>query len=226
MCTPCQVKMHFRELIIDSRDTGKQKSFYSGVPGIDIVSEDDQQFRIMIGSTSLTIRQNELATPYHYAINIPSDQITDAVHFLKENNISIICDGENEIVDFSNWNAESVYFHDADKNIVELIARKNLEIKNKNKFSGGSFVSISEIGIAVENVENCFREINKYVNAPVYWGNFNVFCAAGDEQGLFIIIDKKRKNWFPSGATAYSSPFVIDCGSMLQFKDGIISLVS
>jgi hypothetical protein len=36
------------------------------------------------------------------------------------------------------------------------------------------------------------------------------FCAAGDDHGLFIIINPTVKNWFPTGEKAYYSPFEVD----------------
>jgi len=41
----------------------------------------------------------------------------------------------------------------------------------------------------------------------VYFGNFKKFCAIGGERGLFIVIDKNNKNWFPTNDKAFSSAF-------------------
>ena len=61
----------------------------------------------------------------------------------------------------------------------------------------------------------------------IYDGSTERFCAIGDENGLFICINKQSKNWFPTNEKAYSSPFKIDfenngtCFSF-EFKDGVI----
>ncbi|UKM63706.1 hypothetical protein GSB9_00251 [Flavobacteriaceae bacterium GSB9] len=116
---------------------------------------------------------------------------------------------KEKIQDFDSWNAKAIYFYDNDKNIVECIARKNLKNENPDDFSVDSLLEISEIGMPVSNIETTYKTLKKISNIDVYDGGFEKFCAIGDENGLFICINKKLKDWFPTGDKAFSSEFKI-----------------
>jgi catechol-2,3-dioxygenase len=113
----------------------------------------------------------------------------------------------HEIQDFDTWNAKAVYFYDIDNNIVEFIARKNLNYKSTEKFNKNSLLEISEIGIPTTNIEKEFAFLNKKLGLSIYDGGFNDFCAIGTEKGLFICINKNVKGWYPVNDKAYSSDF-------------------
>ncbi|MEO0572284.1 MAG: VOC family protein, partial [Bacteroidota bacterium] len=115
----------------------------------------------------------------------------------------------HEIQDFDFWNAKAIYFYDMDHNIVEFIARKNLKNGTDKEFNSNSLLEISEIGIPVNDIETTFNTLNTLSNLSKYDGGFEKFCAIGDENGLFICINKQLKNWFPTGDKAHSSEFGI-----------------
>ncbi len=41
----------------------------------------------------------------------------------------------------------------------------------------------------------------------IFDGDFDRFCAIGDETGLFIVINYEKKNWFPTMEPAQPYPF-------------------
>lgn len=173
-----------------------------------VTEETSDSFVMQIGNSLLEFTQDTRATPYHFAFNIPSEQEEDALKWLRKR-ASILKSDDEEVVDFPNWNARSIYFYDADRNIVELIIRKNLSIPPRLPFGAESFVEISEIGMPVENIENTLKSLSQYHSLKVFDGNFDKFCAVGDEHGLFIVINKHKKTWFPTGETAFPSSFKI-----------------
>ncbi len=161
-----------------------------------------------MGESVLHITYRDTATPYHFAINIPSNKEQQAYDWLK-NRVDILKDGDDKIINFVRWNAKAIYFYDADHNIVELIARKNLNNKSSKDFDENSFLEISEIGIPTTTIKREFNFLNKNYGLNIYDGNFERFCAIGNENGLFICINKNTKDWFPTNDKAYPSDFEV-----------------
>lgn len=64
-------------------------------------------------------------------------------------------------------------------------------------------LELSEIGVAVNDIEPIFNAFTKMVGIQKYDGGFKRFCAVGDENGLFICINKNAKGWYPTGDKAY-----------------------
>ena len=114
-----------------------------------------------------------------------------------------------EIVNFPAWNAKSIYFYDADKNIVEFIARRNLNLNSKNSFSGKSLLHISEIGFPTNDVPKLFNKLNKEYALEKYDCDLIKFCAVGDEYGLFIVVNYNLKKWLPTKDEVLPFPFEI-----------------
>ena len=54
------------------------------------------------------------------------------------------------IAQFENWNANAVYFYDNNGNILEFIARHDLQNNQFTPFNSESILNISEIGIVSE----------------------------------------------------------------------------
>lgn len=211
--------MEISELTIYSTNLERQTSFYRDLLGCSVKEETSSSISFFIGNSVLKLQQRVNATPYHIAINIPSNQIGQALHWLKER-VEILKDDGEEVVAFDAWNATAMYFYDADKNIIEFIARRDLKIEAAGAFSPHMLISISEIGMPVDDIEATYRAINGISSIEVYDGNFGKFCAVGDPKGLFIIINRHQKRWFPTSDAAYSSDFILVGKPSLVFRDG------
>lgn len=219
--------MQIHELKIYSPNLKAQKEFYTNLLGLELVEEESEFISIQIGTSVLKIQYKAETTLYHFAINIPANKDIEALAWLKSK-VEILLDDSNEIQDFDFWNAKAVYFYDEDRNIVELIARKNLQNDSEKKFDSNSFLNISEIGVPTLNIEKEFNILYKFSGIEIYDGGFERFCAIGDENGLFICINKEKKDWFPTNEKAYSSDFEILFNEQgkyynVQFKDGILA---
>jgi len=129
---------------------------------------------------------------------------------------------EKEIIDFSNWNAKAIYFYDLDKNIVEFIARKSLRLNSSSKFSSNSILNISEIGLVTNEIQNTFHRLNKIQNIEVFSGDFERFCALGDDNGLFIMVNDNLKKWFPTGDLIQQSDFKMKGDFNFEYTNGEI----
>lgn len=211
--------MKIRELEIFTSNIDQQKTFYGQVLGLTILNQDSNSFEVEVGFTSVKFLQKENATPYHIAIHAKDQQEKEALNWLKSR-VEILKAGEDEIVDFSNWNAKSIYFYDKDQNIMELISRRNWFKAESSGFSSKDFVGVAEIGLAVSDISEKFQKLQEHCDLDIYDGNFEKFCAIGDDEGLLITIDKNQKDWFPTNDKAFGSGFRIrfeNKGSSYEF---------
>ena len=199
--------MKIEELTLFSNNLTKQKIFYSEILEFEeIIPYSDKEISFKVGNSILKFIQNKEATPYHFAINIFSNKEQEALFWLKER-VSILTDGKTEIQNFESWNAKAIYFYDEDKNIVEFIARKNQQLNSKNAFSTNSLLEISEIGFPTDNIEKVFNKLNQEISILIYSGDFDEFCAIGDEKGMFICVNQFKKKWFPINDKIFPSGF-------------------
>ena len=86
---------------------------------------------------------------------------------------------------------------------------KNLDNRSELAFDQNSLIEISEIGLATDHIENEFNFLNKTIGLEIYSGDFDRFCAIGNENGLFICVNKNKKDWFPTGDKIFPSGFEI-----------------
>ncbi|MGO3182880.1 MAG: VOC family protein [Aequorivita sp.] len=199
--------MKIIELTLYSTQIDAQKKFYGEKLGLEIIHSNEKGVSIKIGKTILRFIQKSVSKPYHFAFNIPSNKVTESLKWLKER-VEIQKDGDADIVDFPAWNAESIYFYDADKNILEFIARKNLDNDNYEPFTSDDLLEISEIGLATTEFQEKFDFLISAVGVTKFGGGREVFSALGSETGLFILIDINKKDWFPTNDEAFSAEFI------------------
>jgi catechol-2,3-dioxygenase len=215
--------MKINKLILLTSRLEEQTKFYSEILGFKAIEKTEDHSSFKIGSSILSFYFRENATPYHFAFNIPSNQINDALTWARPKVEILRDDDNNEIQDFKDWNAKAIYFYDMDNNIVELIARKNLKNESTTTFRAESMVCISEIGMPVNNMERTYHHLNLIKKLPIYSGDLDAFCAGGDEHGLFIIVNKEKKKWFPTDDIPQSSYFRIEGDYNMEFTNGKIN---
>lgn len=221
--------MKIKELKIYTQNLSKQTDFYSDKIGLNLIEKSDNQAVFQVGKSKLKIVKSDRFKPYHFAINIPCNKEIGTLKWLKSR-VEILKDGMNEIQNFDSWNAKAIYFYDMDNNIVEFIARKNLKNESSEDFDVNSLLEISEVGVPVKDIKTAVSSLGKISNIEIYDGGFERFCAVGDENGLFIFINKEVKDWFPTGDKANSSEFEIKFSQNgliyeLEFKNEEIKAV-
>src|SRR5450755_2630110 len=80
---------------------------------------------------------------YHFAFNIPSNKFEEGFQWMKGKSDLLWLEGyRSYIADFVNWNAKSFYFLDPAGNILELIARFDLNDIVDEKFSSAHIRNI------------------------------------------------------------------------------------
>lgn len=186
----------------------KQLEFYEEILQLPVKKVSDIAFQVKIGFSVLEFEEDASANPYHIAFHIPAGQEVPALKWLKQR-VEILRNNDEEITDFPAWKAKSVYFYDTDKNILEFIAREDLYPFHDPDFSQENILGIAEIGLATNDVEEKYHFLNENFGLTRFSGDYDKFCATGDDEGLLIIIDKNQKDWIPTGDQAYSSHFEI-----------------
>lgn len=198
--------MIFYRLELFTNALEAQKHFYTQLLDFKLIEEKERSFTVQAGSTELSFIYSPKPTVYHFAFNIPSFQMYQAIAWLREL-VDIISYEGNEIQQFEDWNAEATYFADAGGNIVEFIARKNLNIETEEVFSSKNILNVSEIGVPVENIEENAILIDQHFGVKKYSGDLRDFGAFGDEEGMFIMVNKATKKWFPTNLLAKPAAF-------------------
>jgi hypothetical protein len=195
--------MQIRKLILETEDPALLSAFYESVLEIPVFQGKDF-FLLTVGETDIIFRtaSSQPNPYYHFALNIPANKIEEARNWLS-GKVELIWlqDYESDIADFVGWHARAVYFFDAAGNIVELIARSDLDNAMAEPFSPSQFLSVSEAGLVFpENeIDHRTSELMKRYSLPFFSKQLpeQQFKVLGDNLGLLIIVSEHR-NWYPT----------------------------
>src|SRR5215831_4345234 len=150
--------MKIKKLHLQTSYLKTLQEFYSSALELPVEQLGDEEIAIRIGDSALIFTETTIKEPfYHYAINIPANKIGEAKDWLSNKVKPLwIEDYKNDIADFVNWHAKSVYFYDPAGNIVELIARFDLDNAINESFTSAQFLSVNEVGLVFtdEDFEN------------------------------------------------------------------------
>jgi hypothetical protein len=207
--------MNIKKLILQTSYLKTLREFYSSILELPVRTINEKEILINTGSSHLHFIETNKGEPfYHFAFNIPSNKIEEAKAWLKHKiKMLWIEDYKSEIADFVNWHAKSIYFFDPAGNIVELIARFDLENPKKEHFSSAQLLSINEVGIVLK--QNTYEEkirglLNSYsLSYFAKQAPLPHFRAIGDDEGLFVVVPEKRK-WYPTDKPAAIFPMTIE----------------
>ena len=192
--------MYIKELSILTSNLSETEKFYTEVLKLAIAGKGPNQISFQAGETILTFVQSTHKTPkYHFAFNIPNNRLNYALNSIENNVEILLAEGGKKIVDFRDWNAQSVYFKDSTGNILEFIARFDLDNQNQPGSDDPLIFSVSEIGISVDDV---LKECNRIkASFPIdFFAKQHPdesFAALGDDNGL-LILSRHRRNWYPT----------------------------
>jgi catechol-2,3-dioxygenase len=194
--------MHITELRLKTADLSGQRAFYADTLHLPLVAETADLLTIGAGHTRLIFERSDTAPRYHFAFNVPENQLEAARQWLKER-VSLISLNGKDVFDFASWKAHSVYFYDAAGNVLECIARHRLPNASDRPFDAANLLNISEIGIAAADVRATVGKLMDDLGLPVFDGaGSDSFTALGDDSGLFIVV-KQGRVWYPeSGVPA------------------------
>ncbi|MES2882490.1 MAG: glyoxalase [Bacteroidota bacterium] len=206
--------MKLLQVEMETADVQLLFSFYKNVLEMNVTMQHNS-FVLTAGYSKIIFKQTiKPATPfYHFAFTIPSNKIMEAKVWLEERvQLLWMQDYQNTVAEFVNWNARSVYFFDAAGNIVELIARLDLNNASAEAFKAIQILSLSEIGlvfaqeiIEAQTLKLVQSEGLSYFSKQTPGPNFKVL---GDDEGLLIVVAQNR-NWYPTQTTSDVFPIQI-----------------
>ena len=177
-----------------------QYDFYIIELGFTQYERSNNRFSFHVGHTHVVIQEDleSQLNPIHFAFALQNIGIVEVYHFLKHK-VELIPNQRNGrvIIDFPAWKAQSLYFFDADYNVVEFILRKRDLKKMNSMFSVDNISSICEVGMPVKNCTHVAKSLKEKLCLEEYMGASDHFIPIGDDDGLFIMVEEGVKKWFP-----------------------------
>jgi hypothetical protein len=176
--------------------------FYHRSLGLPVVEEKPDRLTIGAGLTRLTFLRpaaNHGKPFYHFAFNIPENKVLSARQWQKKRTPLLpipeaLRDPEypDDVVNYSHWNAHSIFFFDPSGNVVEHIARHDLRNAAPGDFGSGDILYASEIAFVVDDVAATTEHLKDIVGVGQYRGASDQFAAVGDERGLLLAMKRGR----------------------------------
>jgi len=209
------LSMLFKKILLQTKNIDELYDFYKNKLQLKTVKSDARTISVDAGKTTLIFEQADNAEKpfYHFAFNIASDKIEEAMQWLN-NKVELLWIEEYKsyIAEFTNWNARSVYFIDPAGNIVEFIARFDLHDETEEPFSSAHIRNVSEIGIVFDS-QNFDVDINKMMRQYQleYFSKqppMKHFRAIGNDEGLFIVVPEHR-HWYPTNIASGIFPLSV-----------------
>ncbi|MEP7319526.1 MAG: VOC family protein [Panacibacter sp.] len=192
--------MHIAELQILTNDIIETENFYNKVLGFSTIEKTTITISFEAGTSKLVfIQSNEPGPTYHFAFNIPCNKVEEALQFINSGTAILPVTENSNIADFNNWNAKAFYFYDNNGNILEFIARFGLNNETIEAFSNKDILSISEIGLVVDNVKTYCNQLRRENNLEYFSRQpaSENFTVLGDDNGLLIVVPNGR-SWYPT----------------------------
>jgi len=199
--------MFLKKIQLQTKNLSALYNFYKDVLELNTFYSGEKSITVSAGKSLLIFEETDAdVNPfYHFAFNIPSNKFEEAFEWIKRKvNLLWLDDYKSHIADFANWHAKSFYFLDPAGNILELIARFDLNDNIDEKFSSNLIRNISEIGLVYP--QNCFQyDVDKLLtlyHLPYFDKQppLPQFKAVGDDEGLFVIVPENRV-WFSTKST-------------------------
>lgn len=190
--------MRILDVTVVTSRLAAQRTFYGTTMGWPVVAETPASFTVQIGASRLSFLEDAKHTgPYHLAHAIPRNAVHSAGDWLRQRVPLLQKDGVDEIF-FANINARSLYYCDADGNILEFIAHYNLDCELQGPFGPASVLHVSEIGLPVEDVGAFTTDLQRELGLEPYGGPVGAdFAFMGDIAGCLVVVTAGRA-WLPT----------------------------
>ena len=195
------------------------REFYNGKIGFDVLEESGKRLTLAAGETAITFLKvdNTDSFPwYHFAFNIPQNKILAARDWhLKRGPLIETPPHQrdpnypNDVRHFRHWNAHSLFFWDPAGNLVEYIARHDMDNDAEGEFSINDIHYASEIGFIVEDQQKAARQLNEALGLEAYPKDTNFWWAMGNENGLLLCLPKGREWGLFEGRTQTFTEFPV-----------------
>ena len=189
--------MQLIEIEMTVRDVDAAAVFYQQALELPVASREGAA-EVSIGTSKLTLTQGFIgAGSHHLAITVPSDQFGSAKRWLADRVPLLQCAGVDEFALPPPWHSQSSYFVGPEGVLLELIARHDLPTNETEPFTAAGLLGISEIGIAVDDVDAAAKAVDRAFGLNRFDSGGPGFAPVGDDHGLLILVAPQRV-WFPT----------------------------
>ncbi|WP_337965290.1 VOC family protein [uncultured Flavobacterium sp.] len=199
--------MKLQHIQIQTNNIPETTAFYRDILELPIIEKTSQSVTVKAGSSILKFIENpDFNSMYHFAFNIPENKLEEAIKWCNDKIDLVVIEDKRVIANFETWNANAIYFYDNNGNLLEFIARHDLDNLQIKDFSSKSILNISEIGIVDEDPIELGTHLIEDYGLSFFAKNFNSenFAAIGDDEGLLIIV-KPYRNWYPTQTPSQSN---------------------
>ncbi|MEK4487779.1 glyoxalase [Psychrobacillus sp. FSL H8-0484] len=211
----------FKTVTLYTNQLKQLKGFYANVLELTILASSDIHFEVSIGTSTLIFRETTQATLYHFAVNIPGNQFTLAKHWAKER-VSLNREDAVDETYYARFEADAFYFEDPSGNVIELIARRNVD--KWSDFSVDSLLNLSEVSITTPFVDEVGEQLQD-IGIPVS-GHVSIVPEELNFLGrkdTFILLVPPQRRWYFSKRMSETSPLKIELihgPEIIVLKDG------
>lgn len=195
-----EAAVDIRELVLECKDLALVKDFWVNRMGMELLAQNATSFSVRIGTSKLKfVRHPGNASPfYHFAVNIPENQIEQAFEWIRERAQVIRQDGTGaEIIHKPLFNAHSLFFHDPAGNVVELTARHVLTNTLEGTFTKNMLLKISEVSIITKNTRECAELMTAQLGVREFERSTTGYKPIGGAEGILAFV-VTGKTFLPS----------------------------
>jgi catechol-2,3-dioxygenase len=188
--------------LISSASLADMHAFYHKLLGLGAAEQKPDRLTVEAGRTRLTFVNAPAGGEkpfYHFAFNIPENKAIAARDWQAKRTPLLpipqaLRDPKypDDVVHYRHWNAHSVFFFDPAGNVVEYIARHDLNNPAPGDFGVADILYASEIAFVVDDVAAATRALKEAVGLGEYTGASEQFAALGDEHGLLLVMKRGR----------------------------------
>jgi catechol 2,3-dioxygenase-like lactoylglutathione lyase family enzyme len=178
----------------------EMKKFYTEELEMKLISESDQHFAVLAGSTKLFFELDTEVPYYHVCFRTGKDYFDNMFQKLTEKSL-LLPDEDGDYSMF--WEGKQAYFYDPDGNIIEMLERPFHWGGNQPE---KSWYDVGEIGMPVKQISETHEKLSQVVPSR-YKGESETFSFYGDTDGVFVLV-KEGRNWYPTERRATVHPII------------------
>ncbi|MFF2274317.1 VOC family protein [Agromyces sp. NPDC058126] len=189
--------MRIIQLTMPTRDPNAVERFYGDRLGL-AVRRDVDRVEVEVGSTRMHFsRSAPFDGAQHLAFTIPTGSLAAAKAWLVDRAELFELDGADEFEGPAGWNSRSLYFDGPDRQVLELIERRELVSPPVDGFGPERILDVSEVGIAVPDIGGAVERLRLAGSEPYAGTVGERFAAVGDLHGL-LVLAAPRRIWWPT----------------------------